>query len=315
MADEKRSGSKGIPHHPLVAALASDPSKPPEKATKLFGYPGPAAEKGSIRLWLDIDLTTYVDVPDEAILHSQTLPDDQGTYLWVDPTATLTYSSTQSHEVQAEFLGGSIAARNLAAAAPVGGIGGGGLNTTATTCQESLGTGCTILDNCNETGLPNCPSAFEPVCGVVGTAATVCTRFPECPVVSAPTNCPTVYPRCRVSLATQCPTVRPVQCQIHSRVEVCPTPTVVEPFVSGVVRCPTPPEICRPYVSQAGACHSIREVCLPTANAAGCVTQASLCDCPQISWNRCPTIGGCITINCGATWDCGIVGPFRPQEQ
>ena len=77
MADEKRSGSKGIPHHPLVAALASDPSKPPEKATKLFGYPGPAAEKGSTRLWTDTDLTTYVDVPDEAILHSQTLPDDR----------------------------------------------------------------------------------------------------------------------------------------------------------------------------------------------------------------------------------------------
>ena len=50
-------GSKGIPHHPLVTALASDPGKPPTKATKLFGYPGPAAEKGSTRLWLDLDLT------------------------------------------------------------------------------------------------------------------------------------------------------------------------------------------------------------------------------------------------------------------
>jgi hypothetical protein len=308
-------GSKGIPHHPLVTALASDPGKPPTKATKLFGYPGPAAEKGSTRLWLDLDLTTYVDVPDDAILHSQTLPDDQGTYLWVDPAATLTYSSAQSHEVQADFLGGSIAARNLAAAAPVGGIGGGGgLNTRAADCQESLSTGCTVLDNCNETGLPNCPSAFAPVCGGVGeTIATVCTRFPECPVVSVPTNCPTIYPRCRVSLATQCPTVRPVLCQIHSRVEVCPTPTVVEPFVSGVVRCPTPPEICRPYVSQAGGCHSIREVCLPTANAAGCVTEISVC-C-QLSFNACPTIGGCITVNCRQTLDCGIVGPFRPQEQ
>lgn len=313
MPDEKRSGSKGIPHHPLVSALASDPSKPPEKATKLFGYPGPAAEKGAIRLWLDSDLTSYVDVPDEAILHSQTLPDDQGTWLWVDPAATLTVSSTQSHEVQAEFLGGSIAERNLAAAAPVGGIGGGGLNTTATTCRESLSTGCTVLDNCNQSGLPNCPSAFEPVCGVVGeTAATVCTRYPECPVVSVPTNCPTIYPRCRVSLATQCPTVRPVLCQIHSRVEVCPTPTVVEPFVSGVVRCPTQPVICRPYVSQAGGCHSVQEVCLPTADA-GCVTQISRCGC--VSFIPCPTVGPCPSIACAPSLDCEIVGPFRPQEQ
>src|ERR1700754_3167830 len=172
MADEKRSGSKGIPHHPLVAALASDPSKPPEKATKLFGYPGPAAEKGSLRLWLDTDLTTYVDVPDAAILHSQTLPDDQGTWLWVDPAATLTVSSTQSHEVQADFLGGSIAEGNLAAAAPVGGIGGGGGGPGAG--GWSLSAGCSVLPNCSETFLPVCPSVVE-ICGETGpTTATIC---------------------------------------------------------------------------------------------------------------------------------------------
>lgn len=115
MAERKK---KGVPHHPLVEALASDPNSPPTPATKLFGFPGPAAEADATRLWLDEDLTTYVDVPDAAILHSRTLDDDQGTYLWVDPAATLTYSSAQSHQVQADFLGGSIAARNLAAVPP-----------------------------------------------------------------------------------------------------------------------------------------------------------------------------------------------------
>ncbi len=116
---ERRSGKsgKGIPHHPLVEALASDPSKPPEKATRLFGLPGPAAEAGSTRLWLDHDLTSYVDVPDEAIVHSQTLDNDQGTHLWVEPDAKLTFSTTQSQEVQADFLGGSIAERNLSTSA------------------------------------------------------------------------------------------------------------------------------------------------------------------------------------------------------
>src|SRR5690349_17342997 len=110
MAEKKRSGGgKDIPHHPLVEALASDPNQPPEQATKLFGFPGPAADAKSTRLWLDADLTSYVDVPDDAIVHSQTLENDQGTILWVEPSATLTHSTTRSQEVQAEFLGGSIA--------------------------------------------------------------------------------------------------------------------------------------------------------------------------------------------------------------
>jgi hypothetical protein len=122
MAEQRRSGrKKGVPHHPLVEALASDPNQPPARATKLFGFPGPAAAAGSTRLWLDADLSSYVDVPDDAILHSRTLENDQGTTLWVDPSATLTYSRTQSHEVQADFLKGSIVQGNLGAAMPAPG--------------------------------------------------------------------------------------------------------------------------------------------------------------------------------------------------
>ncbi len=79
MADRGRS--RGIPHHPLPAALAADPSKPPQRATRLFGYPGPAAAAKSTRLWLDADLMSYVDIPDAAILHWQTLDGDRGTIL------------------------------------------------------------------------------------------------------------------------------------------------------------------------------------------------------------------------------------------
>jgi hypothetical protein len=122
MAEQRRSGrGKGVPHHPLVEALASDPNQPPGRATRLFGLPGPAADANSTRLWLDSDLTSYVDVPNDAILHSHTLENDQGTTLWVDPAAKLTYSRTQSHEVQADFLSGSIAQGNLGAAMPPSG--------------------------------------------------------------------------------------------------------------------------------------------------------------------------------------------------
>jgi len=102
-----------IPTHPLVEALASDPNQPPKPATRLFGFPGPAADSKSTRLWLDEELSSYVDIPDEAILHSQTLAEDRGTLLWVDPAARLGYSKVESHEVQARFLAGQIADANL----------------------------------------------------------------------------------------------------------------------------------------------------------------------------------------------------------
>jgi hypothetical protein len=116
MPDQKRSRTKGIPHHPLVEALAPDPNQPPRKATRLFGYPGAAADPKSTRLWLDEELTSYLDVPDDAILYYRTLDNEEGTILWVDPTATLTHSAPQAQEVQADFLSGPIAQRSLAPA-------------------------------------------------------------------------------------------------------------------------------------------------------------------------------------------------------
>src|SRR5215203_1817573 len=171
MAEQRRSGrGKGIPHHPLVEALAADPSKPPEKATKLLGFPGPAAEAKATRLWLDADLTTYVDVPDEAIVHSQTLESDQGTILWVEPDATLTYSSTQSQEVQAEFLGGSIAEGSLGGAPPAPGGSQEGVGYKVT---EQIGCGPVPSFDwapCQETHWPRC----------MGLASFVCTSPPRC---------------------------------------------------------------------------------------------------------------------------------------
>lgn len=224
MAQGKSGRGKGVPHHPLVEALASDPSSPPKKATQLFGYPGPAADAKATRLWLDLELTGYVDVPDEAILHSQTLEDDQGTYLWVDPEATLTYSSAQSHEVQADFLGGSIAERNLGAAVPAGGLGI--LPTVATVCRPTLGITCTIAEPCGHIPPPSlgvrCPSS-DVICGQIVSARTACpTVEPMCPPrLSAVPRCPTVEPMCGpvLSAAGRCPTVG----RCPSAVDACPT--------------------------------------------------------------------------------------------
>lgn len=205
MAEQKRSGrSKGVPHHPLVEALASDPNQPPKKATRLFGYPGPAADAKSTRLWLDTELTNYVDVPDDAILHSQTLDNDEGTNLWVDPTATLTQSATQEQEVQADFLAGSIAQGNLA---------GAGTNldwgspwqtterTIATVCRPTF-----AWTNCPPTELPPCGPSYRVPClsrGIVCISVNVPCLTRERPI---------------------CEPVQSIRCV--SRGVPCPTPTV-----------------------------------------------------------------------------------------
>jgi hypothetical protein len=163
MAEQKRSArSKGVPHHPLVEALASDPNQPPKPATRLFGFPGPAADSKSTRLWLDEELSSYVDVPDEAILHSQTLAEDRGTLLWVDPAATLTHGASGAQEVQAEFLGGAIAQRNLAGApAPAPGALEATIATVCTRTQTQLTLARTI---CNPTEGPPCGPSFNVPC-------------------------------------------------------------------------------------------------------------------------------------------------------
>ncbi len=220
MAEKRRSGrGKGVPNHPLVEALASDPSKPPERATKLFGFPGPAADADTTRLWLDADLTTYVDVPNDAIIHSQTLENDQGTVLWVDPAAKLTYSSTQSHEVQAEFLGGSIAERNLGAATP------------APAFMEAFGRS-------------GWPASVGPGCPKPATGNRLCHTWVECqtPVVCCPPAETDVG--CPPSNFAPCPPVESVDIP-------CPQPS------DDFAPCQTTPRAgCAPPTDGGRGCHT-----------------------------------------------------------
>jgi len=205
MAEQRRSGGKGIPHHPLVEALASDPNQPPEQATKLFGYPGPAANAKSTRLWLNLDLSSYVEVANDAIVHSQTLDNDQGTILWVEPGTTVTHSTTQSQEVQAEFLGGSIAEQNLAAApagvewgSPMGGFTG---ETRAFPCAPrplsiDWGTCNSRLGPCPaDSRIPCPPESVQLPCG-----SWICP-----PPETFRPPCPQDSPFCPESVFALCP--------------------------------------------------------------------------------------------------------------
>lgn len=225
MPDPKRPGGR-IPQHPLVEALVPDPSQPPRKSVQLFGYPGKSTTPRVTRLWLDLDLTSYVDVPDEAIVHCKVLENDQGTMLWVDAGTKLAYSTIQSQEIQADFLSGSIASAHLGAA-------------SATAAAQAAGA-----PNALRASLV-CASQFN-VCqqySIFGHGPCIATALCHTTIqgpclVSHKAGCPSVFTLCK-SVNYPCHSVPLIAC-VHSKIgchsQFCQSQTI--PCVSDV-GCPT----------------------------------------------------------------------------
>jgi hypothetical protein len=268
MAEQRRSGPK-IEPHPLVEALVPDPSQPPERTTKLFGYPGRSPEAKSTRLWLDLDLSSYVDVPDDAIRYSRTLDDDAGTILWVVADAALQYGSVTSHQTQADFLSGGITTAYLGGAGPA----------APGPLPPTLPPGCPV-----PTQFPPCASDFVP-CGF--------THFPPCPTHSftCPTQGPTIFICCE-------PPTLPPRCPPPTVFTHCPTstifcrPSVLTPCASHLLPCPTSTVICRPSV--VVRCPSVQVIC-PTQPVV----------CHVSAFVQCPTkICPSVAIPCQSTPVC-----------
>jgi hypothetical protein len=220
------SKSSKVETHPLVAALQKDSTQPPKRTVQLFGYPGPAPESESTRLWLSTDLVSYVDVPNSAILHSRKLPDDAGTILWVATDAKLEYGTSSDASAVGNFLSGPIASQHLRNAAiaiaanPTLGGGGftmGGQCITKVECPSfnpCVTHGCTT-DYC-PTHTNQCGGITTGACGgashlVVCNAthagcATVggCPSTPDVCYTRYPYHCPSQPPFCRGTVNPIC---------------------------------------------------------------------------------------------------------------
>lgn len=105
----------------FVTHLVPDPSQLPD-VVLLSGFCGRSSRPGHSRLYVTPELTAFVDVPEEDIVHSQAVDRDRsalgGTFLWVRRGADLKTTSTTSRESQADFLRG-----NIAGAIATGGMG------------------------------------------------------------------------------------------------------------------------------------------------------------------------------------------------
>jgi hypothetical protein len=103
----------------VVAGLVSDPSEVPDVRVQI-GLPGRSSRGGYWRLYLSLELTDYIEVREEDIVHFESLDDSQtplrGTAVWIKRGAEISHTSTSTREMQAEFLGGDIAKGFLAGA-------------------------------------------------------------------------------------------------------------------------------------------------------------------------------------------------------
>lgn len=164
----------------FVSKVVTDPKNPPNTLL-LKGFIGASSEEGHIRLYLDDELSDYLEIPESAVLYSREIAKEKspvgGSYIWIQRDATLIHGPVATERPKASFLEGRIMTAQASGAS-------GPLLLTLT------GPGCnTILDGCTDAG-PKCPTQITcpaPCRTQSGTTcpAVSCTHSgPNCQVTS-----------------------------------------------------------------------------------------------------------------------------------
>jgi hypothetical protein len=244
----------------FVAGIVKDPANPPQ-TTLLTGYVGASSEPGHTRLYFDAGLSSYVEIPDDAILHRQDVDDPSGlggTHLWVRRDAELIAGPAGSQRPKGKFLEGPIMQAAAAGGAP--GV------AQPVTLPPACGQQPTLLPGCGTTLLPPCPSHVPCItqhCTLpvqcrsdfVPCQTWICTPVcPPTPIGHCPTHAPLLCP-----ITTHCPTRGPALCPITPQ---CPIQTG---FVCGPVslECPVQTAMCGGGGPQAGAPVAAAAAALP----------------------------------------------------
>ena len=256
----------------FVSKIVKDPNAPPNTLL-LQGYLGDSSDEGHVRLYLDPQLSDYVEIPEADILHTQEAPNSSlgETYVWINLDAELTHGKAGPQRLKASFLEGRLQQQFLggaAAAAPQPGP----IPTPpfSVLCPpHSVGFGCVpsiVLDFC--------PTRFPIACQ---------SRLIYQCHTHAPYLCPVSVPvyQCHPSVATPCPS-HSLTCQ--SVLTPCPSLPMVQCH----------PSVATPCQSQSLTCQSVLTPCI--SHNVPCPTQNPV-QCP-------PASGG---------FGCGPVGPGPEQ--
>src|SRR5687768_12276310 len=224
-----------VPRDSFVARIVQDPKEPPELLL-LSGYMGASSEEGCVRLYLDEELGRYVEIPADAIRHTQELPPEQsplgGSLVWIDRKAEVVHGKAGGERSKASFLEGQIAQDYMGSAAAGGaagevaadtrllGCGGGGILPT------DMGPGC------GASHFQICvPRTESPGCRTL--TGIFCTRFgPGCRRTIFEPACTLFGPNCHTAVFQHCISVH-YPCVTQNRT-ICAE--------SGFVGCNPPPD-------------------------------------------------------------------------
>src|SRR5258708_11459290 len=82
----------------FVGALVKDP-KDVTQVKVYIGWLGASAEENHTRLYLSVDLSSYLEIPTDAILHQENIPAGEsalgGVYVWVKSDAEVIQEPSQ----------------------------------------------------------------------------------------------------------------------------------------------------------------------------------------------------------------------------
>lgn len=209
-----------LPPKDFADALVEDPANPPQLQA-LSGYRGRSAKEGHTRLYLDPELSGWVDIPDDAILLTREVQDDYGlgkSVVWAKLDAQLEQGpqAADGGGTGADFLQGQVAQD----------LGGGGAAGFAARPVQPVHTQLNCPTHapflCLQTPPRLCPPhrpefMLSPLCPPTGHCPTQghfvcfatpnpgCLKFAEASQVGL---CPPPTPAC--------PTHHPVRCLIET---------------------------------------------------------------------------------------------------
>lgn len=315
----------------FVQRIVRDPKDPPQ-VTLLSGYLGSSSEKEHVRLYLDEELSRYVEIPENAIRYTQALPPEQsplgGSLVWIDSGAEVLHGAAGSERRKATFLegqiaqdymggGGSITTQTRECLAPMPTVSGVNCGqsqfspcipqTEVQTCRTKTGIVCThIGTNCRTVLVNQCQSVSSP-CFTQNKLDCVASGFVGCnPPVDFTIRQEQFSPQQFEAQAfggggTQAKLCQTQNPQCYQTMELCASQSVRCP--SAVDACPTRfncPSQHTPCQSQLVRCPSALDECPTRFNcpsmSAPCATQDFSCAtkgaCPS-AVDACPTRFGC----------------------
>ncbi len=285
MADDKQKNAD------FIGRVVSDAKNPPE-TRMLTGWFGDSGEEGYRRLYTDAELSSYVDIPDDAILYTEPLRDVQpagGVIVWITRDAALKQGGSAASRA-ARFLQGQVQ-QDFASAGAAGSL-------------EQAGLRCITVAPCGE------PTGFTGECTKqpeVGGAWPCITAIPHCFEVTgftgkcthAPWPNPTRYIGCTY-----------LHCPTHDLTHI---PHICNIVATGNPGCVVinPPQGGDP-AQKAGAAADAEAKPLPATEIPGCgytkswgVCETHLLGCGFTKeWgNQCPTqVPDCPTAAPGCGW-------------